>query len=69
MYFGKKVVVVMPAYNAEKTLRATYAEIPFDIVDEVILVDDASSDRTVEVAYELGIRHIIRHQKKPGLWW
>lgn len=66
MYFGKKVVVVMPAYNAEKTLRATYAEIPFDIVDEVILVDDASSDRTVEVAYELGIRHIIRHQKNLG---
>lgn len=66
MYLGKKVVVVMPAYNAEKTLRATYAEIPFDIVDEVILVDDASSDRTVEVAYELGIRHIIRHQKNLG---
>ncbi len=66
MYFGKKVVVVMPAYNAEKTLRATYAEIPFDIVDEVILVDDASSDRTVEIAYELGIRHIIRHQRNLG---
>ncbi|MCX7861739.1 MAG: glycosyltransferase family 2 protein [Bacteroidales bacterium] len=56
----------MPAYNAEKTLRATYAEIPFEIVDEVILVDDASNDNTVQVAYELGIKHIIRHQKNLG---
>lgn len=66
MYKGKKVVVVMPAYNAEKTLRATYNEIPFDIVDEVILVDDASNDNTVAVAQSLGIHHVIRHQKNLG---
>lgn len=56
----------MPAYNAEKTLRATYAEIPFDIVDEVIVVDDASSDNTIKVAESLGIQHIIQHQKNKG---
>lgn len=56
----------MPAYNAEKTLRQTYAEIPHDMVDEVILVDDASQDRTIEVARELGIKHIIRHEKNMG---
>lgn len=66
MIQGKKVVVVMPAYNAEKTLRATYAEIPFDIVDEVIVVDDASNDNTIKVAESLGIQHIIRHQKNKG---
>jgi glycosyltransferase involved in cell wall biosynthesis len=46
MVFGKKIVVVMPAYNAEKTLRATYNEIPHEYVDDIILVDDASSDNT-----------------------
>ena len=51
---GKKVVVVMPAYNAGKTLRTTCAEVPMDIVDEIILVDDASRDETVTVAKELG---------------
>ncbi|MGQ9847481.1 MAG: glycosyltransferase family 2 protein [Bacteroidales bacterium] len=66
MILGKKVVVVMPAYNAEKTLRATYAEIPFDIVDEVIVVDDASSDNTIKIAQSLGIKHIIQHQKNRG---
>lgn len=66
MFRGKKVVVVLPAYNAEKTLRQTYAEIPFDIVDDVVLVDDASSDRTVEVGKELGIQHIIQHPKNKG---
>lgn len=66
MLNGKKICVVMPAYNAEKTLRNTYSEIPGDIVDEVILVDDASTDRTAEVAAELGIRHIIRHEKNKG---
>ena len=66
MLLGKKLVVVMPAYNAEKTLRQTYAEIPFDIVDEVILTDDCSRDNTVEVARELGIKHIIVHERNKG---
>ncbi len=57
MLHGKKIVVVMPAYNAEKTLRWTYQEIPRDIVDDIILVDDGSRDRTVEITRELGIRH------------
>ena len=63
MIDGKKIVVVMPAYNAEKTLEDTYNEIPFDIVDEVIIVDDASRDKTVDVAKKLGIKHIIVHEK------
>jgi glycosyltransferase involved in cell wall biosynthesis len=58
-------VVVLPAYNAEKTLESTYREIPFDIVDEVILVDDASKDHTVDVAKKLGIR-VITHNKNLG---
>jgi len=65
MWNGKKVVVVLPAYNAEKTLRQTYAEIPMEIVDEVILVDDASFDATVEIAKELKIPHIV-HPKNKG---
>lgn len=56
----------MPAYNAAKTLEQTYSEIPHDIVDEVILVDDASKDNTVEVAHQLGVHHIIRHDKNKG---
>jgi glycosyltransferase involved in cell wall biosynthesis len=56
----------MPAYNAEKTLARNYHEIPFDIVDAVILVDDHSTDKTIDVAKELGIRHIIRHEKNKG---
>lgn len=56
----------MPAYNAATTLRQTYAEIPQDIVDEVILVDDHSSDETVEVAKSLGIPHVIRHEDNKG---
>ncbi len=66
MINGKKVIVVMPAYNAEKTLKDTYNEIPFDIVDDVIVVDDCSKDRTTEVAHELGIKHIIRHTQNKG---
>lgn len=62
----KKVVVVMPAYNAAKTLEQTYREIPFDIVDEIVLVDDASGDQTVAVAQQLGIQHIIRHDQNKG---
>ena len=66
MINNKKVVVVLPAYNAGKTLKITYDEIPFDIVDDVILVDDASKDNTVEVGKELGIRHIVKHEKNKG---
>lgn len=66
MYHAKKVVVVLPAYRAALTLERTYREIPFDIVDEVILVDDASPDNTVEEANRLGIRHVICHEKNKG---
>lgn len=63
---GKKIVVVLPAYNAGQTLEKTYNEIPFDIVDDVVLVDDASRDNTVQVAQQLGIKHIIVHEKNKG---
>jgi len=66
MYKSKKVIVVLPAYNAETTLEKTYAEIPMNIVDEVILCDDASSDNTVQLAQSLGIKHIIKHDKNKG---
>ena len=66
MYQSKKVVVVLPAYNASKTLEKTYNEIPFDLVDEVVLVDDASRDETVEVGKRLGIKHIIKHEQNKG---
>lgn len=66
MYQGKKIVVVLPAYNAAATLEQTYREIDFTLVDEVVLVDDASRDNTVEVGRQLGIRHIIPHQKNRG---
>lgn len=62
----KKIIVVLPAYNASDTLLATYNEIPFDIVDEVILVDDNSADNTVEVAKQLGIKNIIIHKNNLG---
>ena len=65
MINAKKVCVVMPAYNAEKTLQKTYDEIPKDIVDEIILTDDASKDKTVDVAKKLGIRTLI-HDKNKG---
>ena len=65
MIRNSKVVVVLPAYNAEKTLESTYREIPFDIVDEVILVDDDSKDNTVDVAKKLGIR-VIKHDRNLG---
>ncbi len=66
MINNKKIGIVLPAYNAEKTLEQTFNEIPFDIVDEVILTDDCSKDHTVEVAKELGIKHIIIHEKNLG---
>jgi glycosyltransferase involved in cell wall biosynthesis len=66
MINGKKVIVVMPAYNAEKTLEQTYREIPSEIVDEIILVNDASKDNTVQEAERLGIRHIITHPVNRG---
>jgi glycosyltransferase involved in cell wall biosynthesis len=61
---GKKLVVVLPAYNAEKTLLRTYSELPHEYVDEVILVDDASTDHTSKVARELGITTIIHSENK-----
>lgn len=66
MFRDRKVVIVLPAYNAALTLEKTYAEIPFDIVDEVVLVDDHSSDNTSDLAKKIGIRHVIRHQKNKG---
>jgi glycosyltransferase involved in cell wall biosynthesis len=66
MFNGKKVVVVLPAYNAAATLEITYQEIPMDLVDEVILVDDASKDNTSELARKIGINHVIRHEKNKG---
>ena len=65
MINGKKVIVVLPAYNAERTLMQTYEEIPKDIVDDIILVDDGSLDNTVEISKKLGIQTII-HQSNKG---
>ena len=66
MINGKKIVVVLPAYNAAKTLEKTYREIDFTVVDDVILVDDASKDNTIEVAKGLGINHILQHNVNWG---
>ncbi len=66
MIKNKKITVVLPAYNAAKTLKMTYDEIPFDIVDEVVLVDDKSSDETAAVAEQLGIKHVIIHEYNMG---
>ena len=66
MYNGKKIVVVLPAYNAALTLEKTYKEIPLNIVDDVILVDDFSYDNTTSVAERLGIKHIIHHEENKG---
>ncbi|MBU3741109.1 MAG: glycosyltransferase family 2 protein [Candidatus Kapabacteria bacterium] len=66
MISGKRIVVVLPAYNAAKTLEMTYREIPMDIVDEVVLVDDHSRDETTALARSLGISHVIRHDKNKG---
>jgi glycosyltransferase involved in cell wall biosynthesis len=64
MLNGKKIVAVLPAYNAARTLEMTYREIPREIVDDVILVDDASRDHTAEVARSLGITTIVHEQNK-----
>jgi glycosyltransferase involved in cell wall biosynthesis len=66
MLNGKKIVVVLPAYNAARTLERTYNEIPFDIVDDVVLVDDNSRDDTVAEAHRLGIKHVIKHEVNKG---
>lgn len=66
MINGNKVIVVMPAYNAEQTLTQTYHELPHDVVDEVVLVDDASQDHTVAVAAKLGIKHVFVHDSNMG---
>jgi len=66
MYLGKKVVVVLPAYNAALTLERTIGEVPMDVVDELVLVDDHSRDDTMAVAARLGITHRIRHAKNRG---
>lgn len=66
MIKNKKIIVVLPAYNASKTLHDTYKEIPFDIVDEVILVDDNSTDETLKIANDIGVKNIIKHENNLG---
>lgn len=66
MLKNKKICIVLPAYKAALTLEKTYSEIPFEIVDEVVLVDDNSPDDTFEIANKLGIKHIIKHNKNLG---
>ncbi len=66
MYGENKIVVILPAFNASLTLEKTFCEIPFSVVDDVVLVDDCSSDSIVEIAQKLGIKHIIRHEKNSG---
>jgi len=65
VFHGKKIVVVMPAYNAAKTIEKTYREIPLDLVDEVVVTDDASPDETVAIARKLGL-HTLVHEKNRG---
>jgi glycosyltransferase involved in cell wall biosynthesis len=66
MIHKMKVIVVMPAYNAEKTLRQTISEVPMDIVDGIVLVDDASTDNTYQLAHSMPITKVIRHDKNKG---
>ncbi len=66
MYKNKKVIAVLPAYNAALTLEKTFQEIPFPLVDEVILCDDASKDKTAHLAKSLGIQHVIVHEQNKG---
>src|SRR4051794_34310410 len=65
MLNGKRIVVVLPAYNAEKTLKRTVEQIPRDVVDDIILTDDASRDGTYDLARKLGL-HVIRHDRNRG---
>jgi len=64
MLNGKKIIVVMPAYNAEKTIEKTYKEIPLDIIDHVVLVDDASRDQTSQLSRSLGIDTVVHLENK-----
>ena len=66
MINGKKIIVILPAFNAEKTLEITFRNIPHTIVDDIILTDDFSTDQTVAIAKKLGIKHIIQHPKNLG---
>lgn len=66
MINGLKIIVVLPAYNAAKTVALTFSEIPFDIVDDVILVDDFSTDNTSQAALQLGVKHVIKHESNKG---
>lgn len=66
MINNKKIVVVLPAYNAAKTLQKTFEEIPFEVVDDVIITDDFSQDDTIAIAKSVGINHIIVHDKNKG---
>lgn len=66
MYLNKKVIIVLPAYNAALTLQKTIDEIPKDIVDEIVLVDDNSTDNSIEMAERLGIKHIVKHTVNRG---
>lgn len=66
MINGKKLVVVLPAFNAGNTLEMTYLEMPFNVVDEVILVDDGSTDDTIDIAQRLGIEHVVVHDQNRG---
>ena len=61
-----KTIVVLPAYNCAKTLKNTISDIPNDIVDEILLVDDFSKDDTCEVAHQLGIKYVVKHSKNLG---
>jgi glycosyltransferase involved in cell wall biosynthesis len=66
MLNNKRIAIVLPAYNASKTLSATYGDLPHEIIDEIILVDDSSKDETVKVAAEIGIIHIVKHEENKG---
>lgn len=61
-----KTVVVLPAYNCERTLRKTISDIPMEQVDDIVLVDDFSADDTYKIAKEIGLKHILRHKKNLG---